>query len=54
MTTRLVRIDVETKTYSVFLGRELVNSIQCADYLDAEFVEYFRTNTAEVMRMVDE
>ena len=51
--TRLVCIDVETKTYSVYYKRELVNTIQSAEFLDEDFIEQFRVNTANVMKMID-
>ena len=50
---RLVRIDSETNMYHAYSGREHINTIQSNEPMDAEFVEYFRVRTEEVMAEID-
>lgn len=51
--TRLVRIDCDTKTYSVYVDRKMINSIQSAEFLARGFIERFRVHTDDVMKMID-
>lgn len=51
--TRLVRIDCDTKTYSVYVDRKMINSIQSAEFLAHGFIERFRVHTDDVMKMID-
>lgn len=51
--TRLVRIDCDTKMYSVYVDGKMENSIQSAEFLDREFVEEFRVHTDRVMAIID-
>jgi hypothetical protein len=53
MAPLLVRIDVATKTYTLYVYGERDVSIQSDQLLDAAFVERFRVNTDDVMKMVD-
>ena len=50
---RLVRIDCDKLHYHVYEGRKHENTISSDHPLESDFVEYFRTNTKEVMESID-
>ena len=50
---RFVRIDCAEKAYTVYVDGKTVNSIESAEFLAAGFVERFRVQTDDVMKMVD-
>lgn len=46
---RLVRIDNQAMVYHMYEGREHRNTIKSTEPLEADFVEYFRVHTDQVM-----
>ena len=51
---RFVRIDTKSLQYHAYDGKKHLNTVASETPLDAEFVEYFRTQTDKVMESIDE
>lgn len=50
---RLVKIDCQKNLYHAYEGNKHLNTIKSDQPLEAEFVEYFRKHTEQVMKELD-